>query len=376
MCSSETDNHSTPTSLKVLQVVPRLEVGGVERGTVEFAAFLQQQGHRPTVISAGGALVSQLQQAGVTHIRLDVASKSPKVLWQARKLRSIMAHIQPHVVHARSRIPAWICHLAMRKSAVRPLFITTLHGLHSVNRYSAIMASSDQVIAVSNTAKTYLTDHYQAHLKRDPVVIYRGVDETFDPQHRIPDDWLANWQAAHPELNGQQTVLLPGRLSRVKGVENLFPWLQNMPDRTRLLLTASPEESAYARHIARLLTDMEVADKVCWLGIERDMPSLYQTVDLVLSVNRKAESFGRTVLEALTMGVPVVAYALGGVAEVMGELFPQGLVEAGQSDQLAERINAFLRDKPDVNVRHAYTNQQMFSQTLALYQRLLGQQHD
>jgi len=376
MRSSDSDNSSSPTSLKVVQVVPRLEVGGVERGTVEFAAFLQQQGHQPTVISAGGALVSQLQQAGITHVELDVASKSPKIIWQARKLRSIMAQIQPDVVHARSRIPAWICHLAMRKMNPRPLSVTTLHGLHSVSRYSAIMASSDQVIAVSNTAKKYLTDHYHTHLKREPVVIHRGVSEAFDPHHRIPHDWQTNWQSAHPELSGQQTVLLPGRLSRVKGVENLFPWLQSMPDQTRLLLTASPDESAYARQIARQLSDMNVADKVCWLGIERDMPSLYQTVDLVVSVNHKAESFGRTVLEALTMGVPVVAFALGGVEEVMGELFPQGLVKAAEPDELAQRINDFLLTKPAFKVRHAFTNQHMFSQTLALYQRLLGQLHD
>lgn len=376
MRSLPPDNSSTASALKVVQVVPRLEVGGVERGAVEFAQYLKQQGHQPLVISAGGSLVSQLQQADITHITLDVASKSPKVFWQVRKLRTLLNQLQPDVVHARSRIPAWICHLAMRKMTRRPLFITTLHGLHSVSRYSAIMASSDQVIAVSETAESYLTRHYQKYLKRPPEVIYRGVSEAFNRHHRIPDDWLKNWHRQHPQLTDQRTVLMPGRLSRIKGFENLIPWLSTAPEDARLLLTARPDESTYARQLAAQLQDLELADKVCWLGIERDMPSLYRTVDLVVSVNHKAESFGRTVLEALSVGVPVVAYALGGVEEVMSALFPQGLVEAGKSEQLAERINDFLSDKPEVKTQHPFSNENMFCQTLRLYQRLLGQQHD
>jgi glycosyltransferase involved in cell wall biosynthesis len=376
MSSSNLPQDRQGRSLTVVQVVPRLHVGGVERGTVELAIHLKKTGHQPVVISAGGQLVEELLAHGVQHISLDVASKSPLLWWQAAKLRQILNRLNADVVHARSRIPAWICHLAIRRMPRKPAFVTTLHGLHSVSRYSAIMASSDQVIAVSETAKNYLLTHYADRLKADPVVIYRGVSEAFNRGQQRSADWLTEWQQKHPDIQSRRKVLLPGRLTRVKGFEHLMPWLRQAPDDVVLLVTAQPHDSGHCRQLAAMLNKAQLQHKVCWLGIQRDMPALYQSVDLVVSVNNKAESFGRTVLEALTMGVPVVAFALGGVAEVMNRLFPEGLVAAGDDQALSERINQFLAEPPEVPAHQVFSNQSMFSETVQVYQQLLERRHD
>lgn len=367
------DSKPPVAGLTVVQVVPRLHVGGVERGTIEFANHLLQNGHRPVVISAGGQMVEQLNLAGIEHIQMDVASKSVMMFFKSAKLRQILEQLKPDVVHARSRVPAWMCHLAIRKMTHKPLFITTLHGLHSVNRYSAIMASSDQVIAVSETARSYLQENYQRHLKADPVVIYRGISEAFNPIHKIPAEWLRQWQRKHPHIQSCRKVLLPGRLTRLKGLENLLPWLQQAPADVVLLLTAEPEDSGYAGEMIRRLEQLQLTERVCWLGVERDMPSLYQCVDLVVSVNNKPESFGRTVLEALSMGVPVVGFAMGGVQEVMAQLFPEGLVPAGNISALTDSINQLLDQPSEVKSHSPFSNQRMFTETVSLYHQLLEQ---
>lgn len=363
---------AAPTALTIMQVLPQLKVGGVERGTIEFAHYLKQHGHRPLVVSAGGPLVADLARHDITHISLEVGKKSLTTLRAVKRLRQLMVEQRVDVVHARSRLPAWLCQRALRRMvAPKPAFVTTLHGLHSVNRYSSIMARGDRVIAVSETALGYLQQHFKKYLKHPPALIFRGVDAQFRHAQPPAESWLRQWQAQHPNAIQAKKVLLPGRLTAVKGVKHLVHWLKHTEHDVRLLLTADPDQSNHSKKIQQLFDAQQLSDRVVWLGLERDMPSLYALADVVVSVNEKPESFGRTVLEALTVGTPVVGFAHGGVAEILQTLFPEGQVAPGNVTDLASRINAFLQDPPSVSPHGLFTNQSMFEQTLALYQNLL-----
>lgn len=358
--------------IKVMQVVPALNVGGVERGTVEFAQYLKQQGHQSIVVSAGGTMVKTLEQAGVQHITLNVNKKSLSSLFSVNKLRHLMNEHDVDVVHARSRIPAWLSYFALKKlPSKRPHFVTTLHGLHSVSKYSAIMASGDQVIAVSDAAKEYLQSNFSDYLKHEPVVIPRGIDEQFSYGHKPNKEWLTAFNKQFPQLLNSKKVLLPGRLTRVKGVENLLHWLKNSDVSHQLLLTASPDESKYSRKIHQMLEHNGVSERVVWLGLQTDMPNLYAAVDVVVSSNNKPESFGRTVLEAISVGTPVVGFASGGVKEVLKNTFPEGIVEDQNTEQLASVIDQFLVNRPSVKPHNLYSNQNMFEKTLAVYRGVM-----
>ncbi len=370
----ETQNQSV-AQLTILQVLPALKVGGVERGTTEFAIYLKQQGHKPVVISAGGPLVDELKAHKISHIQLNVGRKSIGSLFFIKKLRQIMLDLKVDVVHARSRLPAWLCYWALKglKASEKPHFVTTLHGLHSVNRYSSIMARGDAVIAVSKTAEDYLYKHFGNHLKSKPHMIYRGIDPQFSCVHEVNQSWESDFRQKLPKGQSYKTVLMPGRLSRVKGVENLIDWLKSTVHNCKLLLTARQDESSYSQKIKKLFAQHQVSNQVVWLGIERNMVDLYASVDLVVSVNNKAESFGRTVLEALSVGTPVVAFAHGGVAEIMSELYPLGCVEWGNNEELAKRIDAFIEGAPEVEAHKKFSNQSMFEQTMAVYQTVLSE---
>lgn len=364
-------------SLRVLQVLPNLEVGGVERGTVDWAVALQQSGHQAAVISAGGRLVETLRQHEVQHFELPVGKKSLKSLFLISRLRQLFNQWQPQIVHARSRLPAWLCHWAINKmSHPRPRFVTTLHGLHTVSPYASIMARGERVIAVSQTAKRYLEQHFSKHLQVPPTVIYRGIDVLDFPHgHRVESCWKAELLQRFPNLKAKKKVLLPGRLRAIKGAMEVLPWLQKAAQDVALLLNGSPQEGSFAIKLQRQAERIGVADKLIWLGYEADMKQLFAFVDLVISVNKKPESFGRTVLEALTIGTPVVAFDKGGVAEVMRALWPQGLVADGDLSALAEKIDAFLQHRVRVPAHQQFSSRQTHAKTMQVYQELLELEH-
>jgi len=142
----------------VCQLLPALNGGGVEQGTLEVAAALVREGHRSLVISADGRLLPELLASGSEHITWPIGCKSPLTLRFIPRLRRLLATEGVDVLHARSRLPAWIAWLAWRRMdlATRPHFITTVHGLYSVNAYSAVMTKGERVIAVSGHARDYV----------------------------------------------------------------------------------------------------------------------------------------------------------------------------------------------------------------------------
>ncbi|MFT7413672.1 MAG: glycosyltransferase involved in cell wall biosynthesis, partial [Methylophagaceae bacterium] len=184
-------------TLTVIQILPALNSGGVERGTTEIANALVIAGHRSIVISAGGRLVEQLENEGTTHITLPIGEKrlsTLKYIWQLRKL---FREVQPDIIHLRSRLPAWVAYLAWRKLPVtnRPHIVTTVHGPYSVNKYSAIMTIGERVIAVSNMIKGYIAKNYQGINPDNIQVIHRGIDpQRYSSQYRPSDNWLTEWK--------------------------------------------------------------------------------------------------------------------------------------------------------------------------------------
>ncbi|WP_395374580.1 glycosyltransferase [Marinicella sp. W31] len=357
--------------LTVVQLVPSLNIGGVERGTIELAIYLKSLGHRSIVISEGGVWQQRLDRANVEHIRLGVGRKSLFSLKHIWTLRKLFAELKADIVHARSRLPAWLTYLAIKKMPKKPQFVTTIHGLYSVKKYSSIMSRGDAVIAVSETASSYVQAHFQDYLKTQPQVIYRGVDRSEFPHAYQPSsEWLQQWFADYPQIQGKKIVLMPGRLTALKGAESLIHWLSQADENVHLVLTAQPNQSAYTQRISQLLDDGKLQNKVSWVGLSHPIQSLYALADVVVSVNKKPESFGRTVMEALCIGTPVVAYTLGGVEEIMRVILPQGLVEADDQQQLAEKIDEFLQRPPEVNPKDYFQQHDMLQQTVDLYQKL------
>lgn len=353
------------SKLTIVQILPALNHGGVERGTIEVANYLAKHGCRSIVISNGGQLVAELHN-DVEHIQIDLGKKSLLTLLKVNKLKKILVQEKINIVHARSRLPAWIAFKAISKiKSNKPKFITTVHGLYSVKNYSSIMARGDEVIAVSKTAKLYVEKNYQKHLKKPVHLIYRGIDPETFPYQKLETRNRLNLLQTHPELAEKKLVLLPGRLSTLKGLKELKTWL--FKTKAKLLLTSEKDANKESQDAYLWLKNKGLSHKVVWMGFQSHIAKLYASVDLVISASTRPESFGRTVAEALATGTPVVAYNHGGVSEILNEIYPQGLVKALDAKSLSDKIELLLSKPQPVENRQPFQLETMLSKTLKLY---------
>lgn len=370
--------------LKVLQLLPALDSGGVERGTLEIARALVSAGHESVVLSKGGRLVEQLQREGSRHITLDLGRKSPTTFLQYRALRRLFEQERFDIVHARSRMPAWVAWLAWRgmSAQTRPRFVTTVHGMHSVSRYSAIMCAGERVIAVSDTVRDYIRTNYPPsrwpHLADERItVIPRGIDPAeFPRDYRPSEEWLERFRAEFPQIGQRKVLTLPGRLTRLKGHHDFITLIGKLVadglDVIGLIVGGDdPKRPGYAKEIRERVQAEGLGERVVFTGHRSDVREIYAISDCVLSLSSKPESFGRTVLEPLAMGRPVVGYAHGGVAEILRELFPQGAVAKGDVEAAAKRTADVLTNRtPAARPNDRLLLERMQAQTIELYRSL------
>jgi glycosyltransferase involved in cell wall biosynthesis len=365
--------------LTVVQLLPALESGGVERSTLEIAEALVQAGHRAIVVSAGGRLLPALAATGAEHITLDVGRKSPLALRHVPALRRLFAEMRIDIVHARSRLPAWLARLALRglPVAARPRFITTVHGLNSPSRYSAVMASGERVICVSQTVRDYVLAQYP---RTDPGklrVIARGIDPAEFPPAPWPDRTArARVAALHPQLAGAgPLLLLPGRGTRLKGHADalrLLAGLRADGSDARLWLpgTRDTGREAYVAELGTLAATLGIVEAIAITPPTAAIAQAYAASDLVLQLSRKPEAFGRTVVEALSVGRPVLGWAHGGVGELLHELQPRGAVVPFDHAELEASARALLAQRSAPAITIPYTLRAMKEATLAVYAEL------
>ena len=184
-------------NLKVIQLLPELNIGGVERGTKDFSKFLVENGHESIVISNGGIFENDIVNHGAKHISLPIHKKSLFSFFLSNKLKTIYEKEKPDIVHVRSRMPAWINYFAFKKLTKKPILVSTFHGLYSTPIYSQVMSKVDHVIAISNTVKDYILNTY--NVPKDKITtIPRGCEEDVFNQDILPDSWLDNRYEEYP----------------------------------------------------------------------------------------------------------------------------------------------------------------------------------
>lgn len=364
--------------LTVLQLLPALESGGVERGTVEIARALVERGHRALVMSAGGRLVAPLLESGAEHFAWPIGRKSLKTLLLVRKLRRFLVEQQVNIVHARSRVPAWIAYLAWRSMnpATRPRLVTTVHGLYGVGRYSRIMTRGEAVIAVSDTVRDYILAHYPDTPPGRITVIPRGVDGQQYPHGWQPDSaWQAAFYAQFPRAREKTLLTLPGRITRLKGHEDFIELVgrlkrRGMPVHGLIVGGATPSKQRYLQKLRYRVRSQGLESDISFTGQRDDLKSILAMSSLVLSLSTQPESFGRTTLEALRLGVPTAGYDHGGVGEILRRIYPAGLLPFGDIDESCRRISTLLAQQPEVPAGDFFPLASMLDQTLGLYVQL------
>jgi glycosyltransferase involved in cell wall biosynthesis len=365
----------------ILQVLPALFSGGVERGTVEIAEAIVASGFRALVASAGGPMAAEVERVGGRHVALPLDAKDPvTILRNAGRLAVLAREEGAAILHARSRAPAWSALLAARRAGAR--FVTTYHGTYNEGfpgkrLYNSVMARGERVIAISR----FIAELVQVRHGTDPArirVIPRGVDpRRFDPG-AVPAERVSalrlEWGGGRP------VILLPGRMTRWKGQGVLVEALARLPGAVAVL--AGGGNPRLAEELRARAAALGVAERLRLLGHVEDLPSALLAADVVLHASTDAEAFGRTVIEAQAMGRPVIAADLGGPRETVEEGVTGWRVMPGDAALLAAALGRVLampaaeREAVGARARDAvlrnHTTARMQAATVAVYRELIG----
>ena len=370
-----------PLSPVVLQVLPALVHGGVERGTLEIAEAIIRAGGRAIVASSGGPMVAALEALGARHVTLPLNTKNPlSILRNARWLAALARVEGARIIHARSRAPAWSALLAARRAGVH--FVTTYHGAYNENFpgkrwYNSVMARGERVIAISSFIAGHIRERHATAADRIRV-IPRGVDpRLFDPALVAPAR-VAALRAAWRLPEGRPVILLPARLTRWKGQRVLVEAMAAIPDATAVLVGGGGD--AFRAELQSRAAALGLGDRLRLVGHAEDMPAALLLADIVVHASTDPEAFGRTVIEAQAMARPVIASDLGAPRETVQQGVTGWRVTPGDPQALASMLRialdlpaaarATIGDAARAHVLRTYTTRAMQDATLDVYREL------
>jgi len=358
--------------MNILQILPELNVGGVETGTVDLAKYLVTQGHKSVVVSHGGSLVEALESQGCKHYTLPVHQKNLfTILCCIGKLISIIRYEKIDIVHARSRVPAWIAFFACRKTEAH--FVTTCHGYYSRHLFSRVMGWGKLIIAISDVIARHMVDDFIAPAENIRVIA-RSVDvERFNLPRKSKEDPQA------------RTVVMIGRLTPLKGhayfLKAMARVIRMMPSvKIQIIGDAPLKKQAYKDELILLTKRLGIGLQVEFLGNRRDIPELLSQADCLVLSTVTQEAFGRVIIEAQAAGVPVVATRVGGVAEIIEHEKTGLLVLPKDSEAMAQAVLRILNDpllaagfvsEAKKKIGSHYTLARMADATIAVYQELM-----
>jgi glycosyltransferase involved in cell wall biosynthesis len=361
--------------MRVVQLLPALQVGGAERTTLEVARALARAGHESHVISAGGALVARLQDEGSAHHALAVGEKSWRAALRARALRSLLMELQADIVHVRSRLPAWLLRRALRGMAKPPHVVSTVHGLNSPGRYSGVLLRAERVVCVSGTVRAHVLRHWPDIDPGRVRVIAPGIDPAEFPfGHAADPEWLQSQCRQWPALRTRHRLLLPGRAGYRKGHAEAIALLAALRGDGLDVALWCPGSGETARELERLdalARAAGVREACVFAPALARMADAYAASDLVLQLSHAAEAFGRSVQEAFAIGRPVLGWDQGGVGEQLRAHLAEGAIAAGDASALRVQARSWLEAPPALPPGLATPLSYAMAAHLALYDGLV-----
>lgn len=326
--------------MKILQILPELNEGGVERGVVELNREFVKRKINSNIISHGGKLVENITNDGGVHYKFDVCSKNILTFfWRVFRLKKLLKSINPDIIHVRSRLPAWLVFFANKGLNFK--VVSTVHGLNSVNFYSKIMTRADKIICVGEAVKEHIVKNYELKNK-DIVVIQRGVNlDKFNT--KILDKNFIDEFKIKFDLNDKFIVTSVGRITELKDYESFIKSIKiaqkEIPNIVGLIVGGARENKiAYLNSLKKLCSDIQIEQNIKFVSSQSKMPEIYYLSDILVNASLKMGNVARTITEALAMDTPVIATTYKGLENIIKEGQNGAVVNVKDEFMLSEKI--------------------------------------
>ena len=347
------------SSFNLVQIVPALESGGVERGTIDVSNYLSSKNLSNHIISSGGNLLNEINKEFTSHCLLPVNSKNflryPII---AKAIANYIKENKINILHVRSRVPAWIISMISKKNIQT---VSTFHNIYGGESYikkiyNKQMSKVNHVIAISNYVKSNIIKKY--NLEPDKItVINRGIDTDFfndDVHDNVKQDFLKQLNIKR----NSKIILYPGRITEWKGQLNFINFVKNL-DVTDfvVLFVGSTTNSSHTNLLKKTIYEKKLENKCKVIGSlnYNKLKVAYSVSDLVISLPNRSEGFGRTISEALSMKKMILAKYVGGAYDQLNQLDNVFKMNEKELNNLNQRIKEVL-EIPEENKRSILVN--------------------
>ena len=371
----------------VMRLLSSLKHDESERGIFYLGRALVKNGHTSIIVSSAdedNELVKRLERDGNIYHQLHMNKKSWLSLSQIAPLRHLIKQYNPDVIHVHSRTPAWILHLALRRTRFkrRPKLVSTMYGFYPINKYSQALLDVDTVITVSDSVTNYLKKGLR-HESLGPKAIkriYRGIDIRRYPYRHNPSVyWLRHTFAEYPELENKKWLVFPTVIGNEYGQEWLIDILGNLKEQFPNIHVIIMDEDHRDGDVAhedfrQRSTALDLADHITYVGSKRnDMREWLSAANIVLALANQPESIGINALQAIHLGTPVIGWDQAAFSEILKPLYPQGLVKKYNAQALCKAVKNQLEGVTRPEMTDKFTMRQMIQETFRVYEDLYEQ---
>ena len=320
--------------MKILLLSASLNSGGVETGTIDLSKSLKKLGEDVIVVSSGGRLVKELENSEIKHIQLPVHKKSLSLFFQVPKLIKVIKDEHIDIVHAQSRMPAWIAYFACKRTHTP--FVTSCHGYYSNHFFSRVMGWGREVIVISQIISRHMQEKFGV-VKERIRLVYRGVDLS---RYHYQIDKFRGPREKFRIVNISRITPIKGQSEFIRAIDIVAKQKPNIE--VWIVGSADKKKKNYESQLHQLVKELNLEDRVKFLGMRSDIPKILMDSDMLVLSTRFPEAFGRVIIEAGAVGVPVCAPNIGGIGEIIEDRKDGLLFSCADQNSMAKAIITML----------------------------------
>lgn len=342
----------------VLHYSPSLAMGGTARMAADTAVAMQISGLAQNIVMAAGGAATAIPAAYGIPVRRARKVTPLTFITEARRLRSAIRALRPQAVLLYGLTAARVAWLTCSRLSEeeRPKTVAILTGHVGGPLTQTALRAADAVTVFSRCHRNALnTRRLRPLLQKEKLwIIPYGVDETLCHPHFKPSDaWREDWDRRHPDFGNTTSLCIPGSISPVRGLENLPTLLAKLREQdvnAHFYIAGDRQraDSAYLRHLHRLFEKSGAAPHVSWVNPQEGLREIMSVCNITLSLSPLSATYDRCILEALSLGRPVVGFEPGHVGELLNHFLPEGCVSSGNWADMADIIAQWSIYPPDL----------------------------
>ena len=316
--------------IHIMHIITRLDAGGAAENVLYSSIGSLKKGDKVTLISGYTENPAEelINKARETGIKIEFVNSLVREISPSKDINAFLKCIKlvlqykPDIVHTHSSkggiIGRWAAKFAGTKRIIHTPHGHIFYGYYSSTKTKIFIEIEKATSIITEKIITLTDQEAMDHLDLGIgkpgqfTTVHSGVEIN---EYKLPEEKIQKLKEDMNIPTGTFVIGSAGRLAEVKGHKHLLAALAETEVQDIHLLLAG--EGELKNNLVELSKKLDISDKVTFLGWQ-NLPEWLPVCDVFVlpSLN---EGMGRVLIESLAMGIPIIASAVGGVPEVLGD---------------------------------------------------------